>query len=56
MKFDSLYAVSFDVSMSEAVNELLQYFSHMSVLEWGIVSSSAVLFGFLCMRSQDLRN
>lgn len=34
--------------------ELTRWFSTMNTTQWGIVSASAVIFGFLCLRGSDV--
>ena len=36
--------------------ELVIYFHRMSVTQWGVVSASAVAFGFLCLRGSGIRH
>ncbi|QDS92160.1 hypothetical protein FF011L_08960 [Roseimaritima multifibrata] len=49
--------VAFNLSQwfNRTTNEVMYYFSGLSSTQWGILSACAVTFGFLCMRSNDLR-
>lgn len=38
-----------------AWDELTAYFETMSVIQWCIVSASAVVFGFLCLKGNPIR-
>jgi len=40
----------------ESWAELVRYFHDMSVTQWGVVSASAVAFGFLCLRGNGIRH
>ena len=36
--------------------EVVVYFHSMSVTQWGVISASAVAFGFLCLRGNGLQH
>ena len=36
--------------------ELVIWFHSMSITQWGVVSASAVVFGFLCLRGSGIRH
>ena len=36
--------------------ELVVYFHSMSVTQWGVISASAVAYGFLCLRGNGLQH
>ena len=38
----------------EAWTELVHWFNHMNTTQWGIVSASAVVFGFLCLKGSGV--
>jgi hypothetical protein len=38
----------------DAWAELVRCFNHMNTTQWGIVSASSVIFGFLCLRGSDV--
>jgi len=40
----------------EAWFELVRYFHSMSITQWGVVSASAVAFGFLCLRGNGIHH
>ncbi len=40
---------------SDALREVGVYLSQMNTTQWGILSASAVLYGFYCMRSTEPR-
>lgn len=49
-----LLSNSLQLWFMDAFNELVDYFHHMSVTQWAIISAMAVSFGFLCMRGNAL--
>ena len=50
----TLLAFSLSSWFFEAWGELVRYFNMMNTLQWGIVSSCSVIFGFLCLRGSNL--
>ncbi|MEX0824804.1 MAG: hypothetical protein WD119_01485 [Pirellulaceae bacterium] len=53
-KFHVFLGVGFREWFSDALDDLVLYFGDMNTTQWGILSACAVLFGFFCMRSQDV--
>ncbi len=47
--------VAYRFSFHYAFEELVRYCSHLNSTQWGILSACAVAFGFLCMKSNDVR-
>ncbi|QEG39799.1 hypothetical protein UC8_17970 [Roseimaritima ulvae] len=47
--------VAYNFSFHYAVDELVRYCSNLNSTQWGILSACAVAFGFLCMKSNDVR-
>ena len=45
---------SFSAWFFEAWSDLVRYFHTMNTLQWGIVSASAVIFGFLCLKGSGI--
>jgi hypothetical protein len=45
---------SLSVWFFDAWSELVGYFSTMNTIQWGIVSASAVAFGFLCLKGTNV--
>ena len=51
----ALYAFSIKMWMSDAWAEMVHYFTKMNTTQWGIVSTAAVIFGFLCLKGTSIR-
>jgi hypothetical protein len=45
---------SFSAWFFEAWSDLVRYFHTMNTLQWAIVSASAVIFGFLCLKGSGI--
>ena len=43
------------LNLRYAFEDLMRYCSDLNTTQWGILSACAVAFGFLCMRSNDVR-
>ena len=56
MPMNTTPAFSLSQWFSDALHELVYYFDHLNTTEWAIISASAVIFGFLCLRGTSLRN
>jgi hypothetical protein len=52
---DGLLAFSFRNWWSQVTAELVNYFHHMDVTQWMIISACGVTFGFLCLRGTGVR-
>lgn len=55
MHIDILFAFSFSQWFFDAWGEFTRYFGTMNTWQWGVVSASAVAFGFLCMKGNSIR-
>ncbi len=49
----ALFANTFGNRMSAEIDELVRYFDHLSMTQWGVISTAAVAFGFICLRSTN---
>ena len=52
---NSLLAFSLSNWFSESLYDLVHYFDHLNGTEWAIISGSAVVFGFACLKGTSLR-
>jgi hypothetical protein len=39
----------------DAWTEVTVYFSAMSAIQWGVVATCAVIFGFMCLKGTPIR-
>ena len=53
MHFD-LLAFSLSMWFFDAWSEMTRYFNNMQTWQWGVVSASCVIFGFLCLRGTKI--
>jgi hypothetical protein len=51
----SLFDFSFSNWFSEARYDLMRYFDTLNSTEWGIISATAVAFGFICLKGDSIR-
>ena len=52
---NSLFAFSLSNWFSESLYDLVHDFDHLNGTEWAIISGSAVVFGFACLKGTSLR-
>ncbi|WP_153556900.1 hypothetical protein [Roseimaritima sediminicola] len=48
-------SIASSFSFRYALDDLVRYCNNLNMTQWGILAACAVAFGFLCMRSTDLR-
>jgi hypothetical protein len=56
MPMNTTPAFSMSRWFSDALQELVNYSDRLNTTEWAIISASAVIFGFLCLRGTSYRN